>query len=419
MVAELSTGRSPGKALLVWGLATLYFTAGLLTPVMFGLLAEQVQQTLAGSADVIGMLSAVYLLAYALAQFFAGILMDRVSPRWILGLSALAAAAGCGLFASASSLGPALAGQALLGIGLSTTFLGAIYLASAWFPPERFALISGATQVATNYVAAAVVIGITVSAAIPAYQTVTSALAVVYLVLGVLMLIFVHRPPMTELPARESAVPSVLAQLLAVVSIPQYWWGTIFFSVSFGVMLSWNDLWSIQNQRAYGRSLELAGAMNAMTPIGIGLGGLVLGWLSDRLGRRSRIAQLTMGAIVAFLALMLFLPRLPDPVVFGLLFLFGFALGGNILGFAQVGQHVPEQVQATAFGLMTSVAFSVGAGLNYVIGNLAGQAPPAGTDQAIAHYRGALMPLLVVVIVGALCSLALKDRVRAPELTKV
>jgi nitrate/nitrite transporter NarK len=407
------------QAVLVWGLSTLYVTAGILTSIMFGLLSGQVQQALAVSAEAIGMLSAVYLLVYAVAQFFAGMLMDRVSPRWILGLSALVAAPGCGLLAHATNLRLALAGQALLGIGLSTSFLGAIFLASIWFPAERFALVSSATQMITSLGVAGLVIGLSVSGAIPAYRTVMNNLAVVYLLLGVLMLLFVRRAPSAELATRKSVAPGVITQLLTVVATPQYWWGTVFFSCSFGVWLAWNNLWDIQNQLAYGRSVELAGSMNAMMPLGGGLGGLVLGWLSDRLARRSLVAQVTICSMTAVLTLLLFLPRLPAPAVFCLLFLFGFFLGGNILGFAQVGQHVPEEVQATAFGLMTSVGFGVAAGLNYLIGNLVGEAPPGGTDLAIKHYRVALMPLLFALIVGSLCSIALKDRPRAPIMVRV
>jgi sugar phosphate permease len=155
-----------------------------------------------------------------------------------------------------------------------------------------------------------------------------------------------------------------------------------------------------------------------LTPPGAtaaGVGGLLLGWISDRLGKRSRITQITIWLLTFTMALVLFLPRLPTAGVFVLLFVFGFLLGSNILGFAQIGQHIPDNAQATAFGLMTSVGFLTGAGLDYVIGVLVGEAPPAGTDLAISHYRGALIPLLVVLSVGALCSVALKDRARPPS----
>jgi hypothetical protein len=111
--------------------------------------------------------------------------------------------------------------------------------------------------------------------------------------------------------------------------------------------------------------------------------------------------------------LVLFLPRMPIFGVFVMLFAFGFLLGSNILGFAQIGQHIPETAQATAFGLMTSIGFLTGSALDYLVGALVGEAPPLGTGVAVEHYRHALVPLIVVLVVGAICATALKDRPRA------
>ena len=66
---------------------------------------------------------------------------------------------------------------------------------------------------------------------------------------------------------------------------------------------------------------------------------------------------------------------------------------------------------------MTSVGFLTGAALDYVVDILVGEAPPAGTEIAISHYREALIPLLVVLVVGALCAIALKDRAQPPSST--
>jgi len=45
---------------------------------------------------------------------------------------------------------------------------------------------------------------------------------------------------------------------------------------------------------------------------------------------------------------------------------------------------------------------------------VAGEAPPLGTNLAIQHYREALLPLLVVLVVGAWCAIALRDRPPSP-----
>lgn len=396
------------QALVVWGLGTLFLGLGLLTAVMIGILAEQVAHRLQVADAAIGMLSAVFYLAYSAAQFVGGILMDRVNPRWVLGTSSLIAAAGCLLLADTSSLGIAVLGRALLGVGLSTSFLGAIYLARIWFPPERFAVMSAISQLATNLALAVMLIGLAVTGAIPALHSAMLGMAVGYVLLGIVMLLLVRRP--TVIDEGEGSRAAILVQLRTVVRIKQFWLGTVCFAAVFGVLLAWNDLWGVMNQRAYGRSLELATVLTSTIAIAAGVGGLLLGWLSDRLGRRSLITQLTIWPLAVVMGLVLFLPRMPTAAVFIMLIVFGFLLGSNILGFAQIGQHIPDTVQATAFGLMTSIGFLTGAALDYLVGALVGEAPPLGTGVAVTHYRQALVPLLVVLVVGAMCATALKDR---------
>jgi sugar phosphate permease len=412
----MSTSAGPparGHGYLVWGLGTAFLGIGLLTAVLLGILAEQVRNRLGVSNDAIGMLSAVFYLAYSLAQFAGGIMLDRLNPRWVLGLSSLIAAAACLLLADASSLGLTVAGRALLGIGLSTSFLGAIYLARVWFPADRFALMSGAAQLATNIGLCVVLIGLSVTGAIPTLRAAMLAMALGYLLLGVAMMLLVGRPAAAG--AAESVRPSLGAQLSVVLRTRQFWLGTVCFASVFGVLLAWNDLWGIMNQRAYGRSLEMAAALTSTVTLAAGAGGLLLGWLSDRLDRRSSITALTSWLLTVVMALVLFLPRLSTPGVFVLLFVFGFLLGSNILGFAQIGQHIPENAQATAFGLMTSVGFLAGSALDYLVGAGVGVEPPMGTDAAVAHYRSALIPLLAALAVGAVCAIALRDRPRTPE----
>jgi nitrate/nitrite transporter NarK len=253
-------------------------------------------------------------------------------------------------------------------------------------------------------------IGLSITETIPPLSSAMISMAVGYVVLGIAILLLVSRPATVETAPQDESHVGIGSQLRTVVGVPQFWLGTAFFASVFGVLIAWNDLWGIMNQRAYGRTLEMATALTSTGAIAAGVGGVILGWISDRLGMRSRITQITIWLLTLTMALVLFLPRLPTSGVFVLMFVFGFLLGSNILGFAQIAQHIPDNAQATAFGLMTSVGFLTGAGLDYVIGVLVGEAPPAGTDIAISHYRGALIPLLVVLAIGAFCSIALKDR---------
>jgi MFS family permease len=73
-------------------------------------------------------------------------MLDRFGPRRMLAVSAFLAALGSLSFSMAESLTPAYLGRALIGIGTAVTWVGALKLASMWFPPRRFALLTGLTM---------------------------------------------------------------------------------------------------------------------------------------------------------------------------------------------------------------------------------------------------------------------------------
>lgn len=230
----------------------------------------------------------------------------------------------------------------LLGIGLSTSFLGAIYLVSLWFPPERFASVSGISQLATNVALAVMLIGLSITRAIPTLRAAMLGMAVGYLLLGIVIMLLVGRPAVIGDGRAGPSRADIFTQMWMVVRVPQFWLGTVCFASTFGVLLAWNDLWGIINQRAYGRSLEMATALISTISIAAGVGGLLLGWVSDRLGRRSLITQLTIWLLTVVMGLVLFLPRLPISGVFVMLFVFGFLLGSNILGLPRSGSTSPR-----------------------------------------------------------------------------
>jgi len=98
------------------------------------------------SAAALGNLTAFYYYIYSPMQLPVGVLMDRYGPRNLLTLAGLSCAVGIYLFASSYSLFVAEVGRFLVGFGSAFAFVGVLKLATIWLPPERFAMISGATM---------------------------------------------------------------------------------------------------------------------------------------------------------------------------------------------------------------------------------------------------------------------------------
>src|SRR5208337_5226230 len=96
------------------------------------------------NAERLGMLGSAFFYTFALFQIPMGVLLDRVGPRKVITLFTLVGAAGAFVFACAGNFYAALAGRALLGIGMATALMGSFKVFVNRYPPRRFATLSGA-----------------------------------------------------------------------------------------------------------------------------------------------------------------------------------------------------------------------------------------------------------------------------------
>ena len=128
---------------LTWGLGAALFCYGFFQRVAPSVMIDPLMRDLAVGGAVLGNLSAFYFYAYAGLQIPVGLMVDRWGPRRLLTGGALLCGLGSLLFALAEGLPLAYAGRLLIGAGAGFGFVATLKLATAWFPPERFAQVSG------------------------------------------------------------------------------------------------------------------------------------------------------------------------------------------------------------------------------------------------------------------------------------
>ena len=104
--------------------------------------APELAQELSLTAADLGNISAIWFAAFALAQFPVGAALDRIGPRRTVPTLMLAAAAGTVLFARATSGFDCLVAMALIGIGCSPVYMGALYIFGRLYPASRFAFLT-------------------------------------------------------------------------------------------------------------------------------------------------------------------------------------------------------------------------------------------------------------------------------------
>ncbi|HNX77819.1 MAG TPA: MFS transporter [Candidatus Rifleibacterium sp.] len=141
----ITTGPSWHRIVLPF--AAGYFLSYLLRNVN-AIIAPELTRDLAVSAADLGLLTSVYLLAFAAFQLPLGILLDRYGPRRVEITLLLVAAAGCLLFAHGRHLHELAVGRALIGLGVSACLMASFKAFSQWYPAGQQASLNSAVMAA-------------------------------------------------------------------------------------------------------------------------------------------------------------------------------------------------------------------------------------------------------------------------------
>ncbi|BFH77185.1 MFS transporter (plasmid) [Thermus thermophilus] len=107
-------------------------------------LAAPMAQDLGLSSGALGVLNALFFLAFAGAQVPMGYLLERWGPSRTLGALLALAALGCGLVAAAPGLGLLALGRLAMGAGVALALVGALR-AYQLLAPGRLGFLSGLT----------------------------------------------------------------------------------------------------------------------------------------------------------------------------------------------------------------------------------------------------------------------------------
>lgn len=399
------------RSIMIWGIGDIYFMISVVIAILFGMLSADLQQHLHLSASQLGISGSVFFLCYGLAQLVGGCLMDSWGPRLTLTISALITSLGLFIFAKSASFSQVLIAQTLSGIGLSTSYIGAIFLAGSWFSANRFPLISGITQMSANLMTViAVAVMVYYGALSLGFQIIMEYLAIIVFLIAIGLLLVVRKAPLAEQATITNTNAGLWSDLKLLLGIRQFWLGTLYFSTAFGALLAFSNLWNTPDQISYGHSIQTASLMTTMLPLGGALGAVLSGLLSSLTQRISSVARFYSAGMFIVCVILLYGPILSSLVTFFMLMLLGFFFGGAVLGFPLVSQHIPNVLRGTGFGMMATVAYLLSSLLQYLIGALLGANVSLHGGIAIIHdFKIALIPLVITLGIGFIGSLWLKD----------
>ncbi|HXS31262.1 MAG TPA: MFS transporter, partial [Steroidobacteraceae bacterium] len=160
-------------------------------------------------------------------------------------------------------------------------------------------------------------------------------------------------------------------------------------------------------QEGFDLDFQTAVMRSAAVPFGWIIGCPLLGWISDRIGRRKPVILASAAVLLVMLALILFGPvRDFPPFVLGLVA--GIASGGAMLTYAVIKEANRPEHSGTATGVINFINFSFSALLGPVFAGLLAGAS-AGGERELDHYQIAFQPLVWGVGLAIVLTFFLKE----------
>ena len=227
-------------------------------------------------------------------------------------------------------------------------------------PPERFGLWVGIWQVLYSLVVAALAYLTNALEAEQAWRILMTVMAAAGIGVAAALWLadtWLPRPDETTRAARQA----LRAQVRSAALNREVVLAAILFALTFGPVLAYSDLWAVPNQMAFGNSAEMAAGIAGMIPIGLGVGSLAVGWLSDRTGRPALAGAAAAAIGLAAIAALIFLPPLPGWTAAILTFLLGVGSAASVAALAYARRFAGPGQIGTAIGLVSATG-SLGGG---------------------------------------------------------
>jgi MFS family permease len=371
--------------------------------VMMPELSQAFGLTAAGVASLAGL----FYYGYSPFSLVAGVALDRWGPRTVVPIGAAVIGVGALMFGSGNGA-LASAGRFVQGAGGVFALLGAAYLATTYFPASRAATLIGATQMfgMAGGFAGQFMVGPAIAGGLP-WSRFWVYMGIAGIALSVLLVVFL---PLSE-SAKERGgwVKEAGRSLATVFRNPQSIMCGLISGLLFIPTSIFDMVWGVRYlQEAHGFDYGEAVMRSSMVPLGWIVGCPLLGFISDRLGRRKPVIATSALVLLICLGWILFGPHeLLPPYVVG--FVTGMSSGAAMLPYTVIKEANPTNLSGTATGVVNFLNFTLTALLGPVFAGLLERASEGAPERTLEHYQTTFQPLLIGVALAIVLTLVLRE----------
>lgn len=345
--------------------ASLFFFYELMQVNMFNSLNPSLMREFHLTAEAVSTISVQYFNANLLFLFLAGAILDRLSVRWVILMAMLICVGGTFGLAHSDTLNMARISRFATGIGGAFCLLSCIRLASRWFEPKKMAFVIG------------VVVTIGMLGGFVAQQPMVWLIqhldwrralqvdAYVGLLFWLLILWVIKDYPEGYDQSKEHGLSTThmpLTQALRqTLSNLQNWFAGMYTSLMnlpiFILGAIWGNLYLVQIK---GLAMNQASMVTSMLFMGSIVGCSVIGWWSDRLGRRCLPMTICNVLSLIVVLLMMFTGKGQMVYLASLFFFLGFFTSAQIISYPLIAEHNSKSLTGMAEGLGATLIMAGG-----------------------------------------------------------
>jgi len=393
-------------AAVAWLVTALYYFYQYTLRSAPAVMMPQLSEAFGLSATAVASLVGLFYYGYSPFSLVAGTAMDRLGPRRVVPVGAAAVGVGALMFASGNGQ-LASAGRLLQGAGGVFALVGAVYIATTNFPPSRAATLIGATQMfgMAGGSAGQFVVGPLVAGGMT-WSLFWIGMGIAGLVISGLLYYLL---PVPAPVARDANwMKSAAGAIGLVFRNPQSLLCGVISGLLFIPTTIFDMVWGVRYlQEAHGFAFAEAVLRSATVPFGWIIGCPLLGFLSDRLGRRKPV--IVAGGVLLFACLAWILygpPGVLPPYILGLVA--GIASGAAMLPYTVIKEANPPRVSGTATGVVNFLNFTFSALLGPVFASIL-LTVAGGATRTLEHYQTTFEPMLYGVALAIVLALFLKE----------
>ncbi|MFL6647675.1 MAG: MFS transporter [Sulfurifustis sp.] len=354
--------------LLVYGILAVSYMFVFVHRVAPAVIAADLMREFQTTGAALGTLAAMYFYVYATMQIPAGVLADTLGVRLAASVGALIAGAGSIVFGLSGDITAAGFGRFLVGLGVSVVFVGLMRANTEWWSERRYGFISGLTVCLGNVGALLAAVPLATLLAVTSWRTIFVVIGALSGVVAIGTFLFVRDRPedlgfpslaaMEGRSAHAAASRHWLHDLWQALRTRELWPG---FFANFGLCgtsLGLTTLWGVPLLTDVHRLTRTEASL--YTSVGIvttAISSLLVGTLSDRIGRRKPVLVVACFAGAAVWLALLLAPWGPGWSGFLLFALLGLCTSGFVVTYGAAKEVVPPRIAGMAIAVVNTGVF--------------------------------------------------------------